>query len=92
MTAVIQIGNSDDKLPQAEWAKYVDDVNKIINEWSTQVHFCGFSNSNTPWQNACWVVYVTEYQNNYLKEHLASCKLKYRQDAIAYLQGNTYFI
>jgi len=52
-TVVIQIGNSDDKLTQLEWAKFVNDIKHLVNNHAKEVHFFGGSSNWENWQNTC---------------------------------------
>lgn len=53
-TIYVSIGNSDDKLSQAMWAAFVDDVDSIVRQYATTVHGQWFSLPGSRWQNACW--------------------------------------
>ena len=39
MTVTIQIGNSDNKLTQEEWADFVSAVSNAVSESEARVHF-----------------------------------------------------
>ena len=91
-TAVISIGNSDDKLAQVKWSKFISDVNWIISRYQLTVHFSGFSSPTAPWQNACWVVEMPENLVHQFKFELARIATKYLQDSIAFVLGDTEFI
>ena len=54
-TVVIQIGNSDDKLSQASWNKYVEGVRERLKAQIAEIHFDGSSPGDAPWQNHCFV-------------------------------------
>jgi hypothetical protein len=92
MTVVIQIGNSDDKLTQKEWAAYVQDVKGAIAGWPKETHFAGASLPFEAWQNACFVLNVEEDRLVDLKENLRYITKKWRQDSIAFTTGTTEFI
>ena len=92
-TVVIQIGNSDNKLTQSEWADFCDHVTKAINVGGFVVHFSGGSAWNSPWQNACWVIETQEESIRNLRSYLSIVvKRKYNQDSIAFTIGDTEFI
>ena len=92
-TGVIQIGNSDDKLTQAEWSEYVTELNQILQNWQVSVHFLGYSPANAPWQNACWVFEVeTDPWLEDMKAELSYLARKFRQDSIAFTIGDTEFV
>lgn len=89
-TVVIQIGNSDDKLKQAEWASYVHEVSLAFI--GTQVHFSGGAECSKPWQNYCWVVNVENDVMAGMFEILQVTRRKYKQDSIAVTIGDTQFM
>lgn len=95
-TLTVLIGNSDNKLTQREWAVFTDTINKIIRNHSHEVHFHGYSLSNSKYQNAAWVFImhgVTEMDGiESLKEELAFQKRQWRQESIALVYGTTEFI
>lgn len=92
MTAVVQIGNSDDKLTQEEWAKYVAEVDYVLS--GLEMHFSGFSVPHARWQNAAWVFELPAslLRINALRTKLSRLALTYRQDSIAFTTGNTEFL
>lgn len=91
-TITIQIGNSDDKLTQSQWAQFVFAVDMEVRARSTQVHFFGFSPADKPWQNACWVAEVEDFYYDTLKRMLQNVKDVYKQASIAWTVGETEFI
>lgn len=96
MIVYISIGNSDDKLSQADWSSFVLDVDRAFD---AAVHYEGarahgrwHSLPTEPWQNACWcaewhgeLAHVVEA----LKRKLASIARAYRQDSIAWTEAST---
>ena len=91
-TRTIQIGNSDDKLTQMQWAKFYAAVDMFVNARSEQVHFSGLSRGDAPWQNAAWVFTIHENTTKYLQGDLSRACAEFRQDSIAWLEGETEFI
>ncbi len=94
-TAVIQIGNSDNKLTQQEWADFVNDIDELVDWLPVKTHFSGGSNCKAAWQNYCWViefktVHVMTYDD--FKSSLSQIASEYRQDSIALTIGNTEFV
>jgi len=92
ITVAVQIGNSDDKLLQVDWALYCEDVSECIDILAEQIHFSGASHPFCRWQNACWVFEIEPVSISELKEKLTLIRKKYIQDSIAILVGNTDFI
>ncbi len=100
-TIVIQIGNSDDKLTQAEWAKFVRTVDgwieSCVDNGMAAIHFRGFSVADAAWQNACWVIewrpgVVGPWTVEAFKKRLGNVAGKFRQDSIAVTVGETEFV
>lgn len=97
--AYISIGNSDDKLPQAEWADFVRRVGYAVQMASEvaggAVHGRWLSEPSSPWQNACWALQLpvnTTYVAR-LRATLAALAVEYRQDSIAWaVAPDTEFI
>jgi len=90
-TAIIQIGNSDDKLTQKEWSEFCSELHHSIS--GNQIHFHGFSSGHESWQNGCWVFSTTEIAIEALRKHVlpSLCK-EFKQDSIALTIGDTEFI
>jgi len=61
-TVVIQIGNSDDKLSQASWNKYVEGVRERLKAQIAEIHFDGSSPGDAPWQSHCFVVELEDVE------------------------------
>ena len=89
-TVIVQIGNSDNKLTQEEWSRYVADVKYFISVNVHKIHFCGGSSWDSIWQNACWVFEIED--DTQLKFVLTKCREQWRQDSVAYTVGETSFI
>jgi len=54
MIVYIPIGNSDDKLTQAQWSAFVAEIRQWIRHHADRVHGEWFSAPDAEWQNACW--------------------------------------
>jgi hypothetical protein len=91
-TAVIQIGNSDNKLSQNMWAHFVASMRHEIECSVYRIHFQGGSDWDAPWQNACWVCEVRPEQIEPLREAVAKVRGQYDQDSAAVVFGDTEFI
>jgi hypothetical protein len=95
--AVITIGNSDDKLKQAEWSQFVSDVQDMVIYWHYPIYFHGLSVGSAPWQNACWVLDARDLVGetnavHILQTELAKLAKRYKQDSIALTLGNTEMV
>ena len=92
ITAVVQVGNSDDKLTQAEWCAFLGATWASVQLWAVQIHFEGFSQPTASWQNACWVCEIQPENTENLREDLAVVAGRYKQDSIALTLGLTEFV
>lgn len=84
MIVYISIGNSDDKLTQAEWAAFHAHVKMTIRPAVDMVHGEWVSEPTARWQNACWCVDVDDNVSRYLRADLGKIGATYRQDSIAW--------
>lgn len=91
-SVVVGIGNTDDKLSQKEWSRFIGDVSNFIDAYATQIHFHGYSCGAATWQNTAWYFDIADKGIKPLKKLLASAAFEYRQDSIAWLEGETEFI
>ncbi len=93
-TIVVQIGNSDNKLTQNEWAHFASAVKTNVAENVHRIHFQGGSDWDAPWQNACWVCEAMpeEFYLETLTTRLAKCRETFQQESVAFLVGITTFI
>lgn len=94
MTITIQIGNSDDKLSQADWSDFVYAMRWHVIEANCpqSIHFSGGSSNAEKWQNYAFVFEATEEQLEKLKEDATTLRKSYKQDSVAFTIGETKFI
>jgi hypothetical protein len=94
ITYVVQIGNSDNKLSQAEWALFIDSLSYFLADLKVQIHFFGFSNPAAPRQNCCAVFEASDSTASAqdLRSGLAGLAKKFNQDSIALTGGITQFV
>lgn len=91
-TAVVQIGNSDDKLSQARWAAFCLDTQERLMVFG-QLHFAGNSGATQTWQNACYVLELADPSDlGTMKNVLSLLAERYDQDSIAVTLGKTEFV
>lgn len=101
----ISIGNSDDKLTQAEWAEFVTHVDIALMDREQlhdpyapiiRRHGNWRSRPDDPWQNACWCIELddesTDGEIGHIKADLAQLAEGFRQDSIAWAEATTEFI
>ena len=104
-TVVIQIGNSDDKLSQREWSKFVEELREVIEDFADEVHFSGGSPTDAGWQNWCIVfelrtkapigvniMRITDDAILLLRQEMSDLALRYQQDSIAMTVGKTTMV
>ena len=94
-TVTVQIGNSDDKLSQREWSDFVGRVHGSIGYFADQIHFSGHSSPNVCWQNAAWVFEIEAVEPplaSHLREELAKIRAEFKQESVAWTEGETSFI
>ena len=88
-TVTVQIGNSDDRLPQRRWWEFVRTVDHKIQRMG-KVWFSGGSASDAPWQNYCWVadMWTMDDLASFLKQTAA----EFDQGSIALTVGATELV
>lgn len=93
MTISIQIGNSDNKLTQLEWSRFIVNIQIAINNYNCITHFSGGPPTFSEYQNYGWIIEINnlDFINN-LKNDLIFIRKKYNQDSIAWTEGETKFI
>ena len=91
-TITVQIGNTDDKLTQVQWSKFVDSVNYAVNQFAFKVHFWGGSVNWAEWQNMAWVFECDSRNIKKLETELLGIRVRFNQDSIALTKGITEFI
>lgn len=91
-TVTIQIGNTDDKLPQDEWAKFIRETRGVVGKHCGQVHFDGGSSFDAPWQNVCIVAEVQDIDKTPLCDALGDVRSKFYQDSVAVTFGETKMV
>jgi hypothetical protein len=92
LTAVVQIGNSDDCLTQHRWCEFIERIDAAIGLWRQTTHFQGCSPGNLPWQNACWVFTLAAQCVPALRDDLARYARDFGQESIALTLGETEFV
>ena len=93
MTVYASIGNSDDKLTQAEWSGFVRtfrisvkaEANRILGNWH--------SPPDDAYQNACMGFEIGDAEADRLMNTLRELAGQYRQDSIAWAEvSDTLFL
>ena len=94
-TVTIQIGNTDNKLSQSEWASFCNSVHRAItfhtHDIVDAIHFSAPSVGWADWQNAAWVFDITDDEGLQLWDRMKVLAGDFRQDSIAWTEGVTVF-
>lgn len=85
-TVYVSIGNSDDRLPQLKWATYVQELRHIMRLLATEIHGDWYSAPDSPYQNACIAVAVSDEARGTLREKLEILRALYDQKVIAWAE------
>lgn len=88
----IEIGNSDNKLPQAEWSAFVNEVEQVCQDLSSRIIGVYLSESSMPYQNACYHIWLHGTQFNEFERRIGLIRGIYMQESIAVTQGDTVFV
>lgn len=86
-TVYVSIGNSDDRLSQAEWSRYWASVSNCVHNYADGVHGEWTSDTTDAYQNAIWGFDIDDDHIRPLKAELAERKVLYRQDSIAWTEA-----
>jgi len=78
------IGNSDDKLSQAEWAEYVTEFRRILRNYAEEIHGEWYSAAESAYQNVCMAIVVLPEDIDKLRDKLTSLREDFEQNAIAW--------
>lgn len=84
MIAYVSIGNSDDKLPQHDWAKFQIDLQSTLHAAGGYFHGEWYSSPNSIFQNHCICLEIDDDAVPELQGQLAALAVEYRQDAICW--------
>jgi hypothetical protein len=95
-TITVQIGNSDNKLSQREWASFCNAVHRTIvyhtHNIIDSIHFSAPSVGWADWQNSAWVFECEDVEIEELKDRLFIIRKEYKQDSVAFTLGKTELI
>lgn len=86
MIVYLSIGNSDNKLSQYDWARYIAQMRGQLGD--LKKHGEWFSAPDSVYQNVCWCVEVPEEKHKDLQEMLRFIAGGFRQDSIAWAEVN----
>lgn len=95
MTIYVAIGNSDDKLTQAQWSEFIRKVNARVDYWSDTMYGAFFSLPDSPRQSATWSIDIEADDQEgraALMTELQGFAAEFQQDAIAWTEGESKLI
>lgn len=84
ITVYASIGNSDDKLTQAQWSAYARRFQVEINQYAQQIHGVWHSAPADPYQNMCVCFEIRPHDVRAVRYLLAMTTRDFRQDSIAW--------
>lgn len=84
ITVYVSIGNSDNKLGQAEWSEYVADFRLAMERYADQILGEWYSLPDSAYQNACMAVEVLPDDVDALMERLTDVRETYGQASVAW--------
>lgn len=90
MYVTVSIGNTDNRLTQQEWNRFVEDVIDYVGD-AGKVHFFGGASTWAPWQNVAWIVELKVSTIEFAKR-ITDIRDKYKQDSAFILYGEGAFI
>lgn len=81
------IGNSDNRLTQAEWSAYAYQFEELVRRYATQVHGVWYSESTRPWQNGMAGFELHDVDDPIVRKLFADLARSKGQDSIAWLSA-----
>lgn len=87
----VSVGNTDNKLTQQDWNKFVEDVIDAVGTYG-KVHFFGGASTWAPWQNVAWIVEVAPKDIDTLGDALTKIRKKYNQESVFIMVSEGMFI
>ena len=91
-TVYVSIGNSDDKLSQEEWSRFVNQVDSLVGIGAVQIYGRWLSRGDDRWQNACWCFQPFSNRIDSIKRTLTRYAEEFKQDSIAWAEAETEFL
>jgi hypothetical protein len=91
-TVYVTIGNSDDRLTQADWADFYQYVDAAVDGIAAHIYGRWVSLPTARYQNACWALLLTADRREQLRRVLRRLARRYRQESIAWVEGDPTFL
>lgn len=87
ITAYVSVGNSDDKLSQADWSLFVQQVRIALSGRARETHGEWYSLPDQPYQNACFCVVFADPDVPLMQKELAELRAAWGQDSVAWAEA-----
>jgi hypothetical protein len=91
-TVTIIAGNTDNKLTQQAWSKFITFLSHSIESNACGVEFSGGPATALPYQNFAWVIRIDSLPATQLRSEIESIRTTFHQEAVAWIEGTTQFI
>mgnify|MGYP001580517744 CR=1 FL=1 len=91
-TISLLIGNTDNRLTQKEWSKFVEDIKFSVHCCCNTLFFFGGPPNYSEWQNVAFVFGIKDDQIPELKARVTHDRIQYQQTSAAWVEGETEFI
>lgn len=86
------MSNTDNKLSQQQWHDFIATTKHEVRSACTEFHFLGAPPNWEDHQNAAFVFTLEDQAITALKEKMKSLRRAYKQDSVAWLEGDTIFL
>lgn len=80
------VGNSDDQLSQKVWSDYAEEFVNEITQAANKIFGVWFSESSSPYQNACVAFEVDRETADALRDTLTELRKFHKQESIAWAE------
>jgi hypothetical protein len=87
MIVYVSVGNSDDKMTQADWAVFQSRILSEVKALASEIHGVWYSAPMTPYQNMCICAEVASDRAAELKGFLTEAREYFGQDAVAWAEA-----
>ena len=87
ITAYVSVGNSDDRLSQADWSAYVQQVRIMLGPRARETHGEWYSLPDQPYQNACFCVVLADPDVPAVQAELTRLREAWGQDSVAWAEA-----
>jgi hypothetical protein len=86
ITVYVSVGNSDDKLSQADWSAFVQQTRIALSGHARETHGEWYSLPDQPYQNACFCVVLADDHAPLVREDLTRLRVAWGQQSVAWAE------